>query len=114
MKFTRPPSETTLIRMSQLSRQASLWASLRVRLIILVLIAVLPALGLVIYTAVEQRRQGVEHAATNALALVRIAAINQDQHLEATRQLLLTLTLLKEVRTQDRAACQALFTNLLG
>jgi signal transduction histidine kinase len=114
MKVNRPPSETTIIRITQLSRQSPLWASLRMRLIILVLIAVLPALGLVIYTAVEQRRQGGEQAATNALALVRLAAISQDQHLEATRQLLLTLTQLKEVRTKDRDACQALFTNLLN
>ncbi|HEY2952918.1 MAG TPA: ATP-binding protein [Verrucomicrobiae bacterium] len=114
MKVSRPASDTTLNRITQLSRHASLWASLRVRLIILVLIAVLPALGLVIYTAVEQRRQGGENAATNAMAFVRLAAISQDQHLEASRQLLLTLAQLKEVRAQDRAACQALFTNLLS
>ena len=113
MKPGRPPSETTLGRITQLSRGSSFWSSLRLRLIVLVLIAVLPALGLVIYTAVEQRRQGVEKAKTEALSLVRMAAINQDQYLEAARQLLVTLSQLREVRAQDRVACRGLFPNLL-
>ncbi len=113
MNPSRPSSETTLTKITQLSRGSSIWSSLRVRLIILVLIAVLPVLGLVIYTAIEQRQQGIEIATTEALSLVRLAAISQDQHLEAARQLLMTLAQLREVRTQDRDACRVLFTNLL-
>ena len=48
MKDHRPATETTIWRMRQYSRESSLWSSMRTRLVILVLIALLPALALVI------------------------------------------------------------------
>ena len=72
-------------------RNSPLLARLRVRLILLVLFAVLPALGVVIYTAIEQRREGLNNARVEAMRLVRMAAHNHDQSIESARQLLFPL-----------------------
>jgi hypothetical protein len=67
------------------------WSSLRFRVLLLVLLAVLPALGLVIYTNVEQRRLAAAGAKEDALRLVRIAAADQNDTIKDTRQLLFAL-----------------------
>ena len=107
-------SETKLARMARHLRNSPILASLRVRLMLLVLLAVLPALGVVIYTAVEQRREGLEHARMEALRLVRTAATTHDQTIESTHQLLATVAQMEMVRARDVAACRNLFTDLLG
>lgn len=101
----RPPQEGWLRR----------WlAGLRLRLFVLVLLAILPALFLVVYTAIQTRETAKEEAIKVGQRLVGLAAANQKQHIEATRQLLQTLAQLKEVRPTEAAACQALLTNLLA
>jgi signal transduction histidine kinase len=107
------PSDTALKKLARSTGNLPFFSSLRVRLILLVLLAVLPALGLVIYTAIDQRRQGIVAAKEDALRLVRMAANNQDQLIEGARQLLVTLAQLNEVKSQNAEACQNIFTNLL-
>jgi len=80
---------------------------------LLMLLALLPILGLVVYTAAEQRASAMEEARASALRMVRLAATGQKQHIEAARQLLITLAQLSEVRQTNVAACHALFNNLL-
>lgn len=89
-------------------------ASLRLRLFALVLLAILPALFLVVYSAIESREAAKEEATKVGLRLVGLAAANHKQHIEATRQLLQTLARLDEVRPSRAAACQVLLTNLLA
>src|SRR5438477_10250012 len=107
------PPDTALRRVFRATGNLPFFANLRVRLVLLILLAVLPALGLIIYTAVEQRQQGIEAAKEDALRVVRMAANNQDHLLEGTRQLLVTLAQFKEIQSQDAAACQSLFTNII-
>lgn len=90
-----------------------LFASLRARLILLVLLAVIPALGLILYTGAEQRRLAAENTRADALSLARLLAADHARIIEETRQLLLTLTHLSEVREADSAACSDLFSGLL-
>src|SRR5262245_46816979 len=89
------------------------FSKLRVRLLALVLLAILPALGLVLYTGFEQRAGAHAEAEASARRVVKLAAASQKQHFEATRQLLATLAQLPQVRPDRAAECQALFTNLL-
>src|SRR5439155_9854498 len=110
---SRPSHDTALRRAVRATRNLPFFANLRVRLTLVILLAVLPALGLIIYTAIEQRRQGMETAKEGALRVVRMAANNQDQLLEGTRQLLVTLAQFREIQSQNAAACQSLFTNIL-
>src|ERR1043166_3441151 len=89
-------------------------ARLRTRLLLLVLLALLPVLGLVVYTAAQQRSAAIAEARASALRLVRMAAGGQKQHIEAARQLLSTLAQLSEIRQTNIAACDKLFASLLN
>jgi len=89
------------------------FSGLRVRLILLVLLAVIPALGLIIYTGLEMRRTASMEAQANALRLVQSVSSAQDDLFEGARQLLIALAQLPEVRERDSEACDTLFANLL-
>ncbi len=93
--------------------RAPFFSRLRVRLLALVLLAILPALGLVLYTGFEQRESARLDAEAAARRVVKLAASTQKQQVEATRQLLATLAQLPQVHPSRAAECAALFTNLL-
>lgn len=90
------------------------FSRLRVRLLSLVLLAVLPALGLVIYTAVDQRRMAKADAIATAMRIVRTAAATQKQQIDTSKQLLTTLTLLRDVRPERADDATALFKSLIA
>lgn len=89
------------------------FASLRSRLLLLIVLAVLPALGLIFYINVEQRHLAATQAQDNALRLVRLAAAEHAQLVQSTHQLLAALALLPVVRDENAAECSALFASLL-
>ncbi len=89
------------------------FSRLRVRLLSLVLLAVLPALGLVIYTAADQRRMAKADAIATAMRIVRTAAATQKQQIDSSKQLLITLTLLRDVRPERAEDAEFLFKNLI-
>src|SRR5262245_49387416 len=91
----------------------SLFSSLRVRLFLLVVLAVLPALGAIFYSDLEQRRWAAAQAQEDALRLVQLAAADQAQLLQGAHQLLIALAQLPAVREGDTVACTTLFTSLL-
>ena len=89
-------------------------SSLRARLLLLVLLAVVPALGLTLYTYLEERRLTTAQVQEDALRLARLASADQERLIQATRQLLVAVAQLPEVRTVDPAACSALLARLLS
>jgi signal transduction histidine kinase/ActR/RegA family two-component response regulator/HAMP domain-containing protein len=89
-----------------------LFASLRYRLILLVLIALVPALCLTAYTGLQVRDRAGETARANVLRIVRIASADHAQTLDGARVLLTALARLPEVRRRDAAACSALSADL--
>src|SRR3990172_4129246 len=89
------------------------FSSLRVRLLLLVLLAVIPALGLTLYTNLEERQLRKQHVQEHALRLSRIVSADHERLIEDARQLLVTLARLAAVREGNRAACNALFADLL-
>lgn len=89
------------------------FASLRVRLLCLVLVALVPVLGLLFYTAAEQRRLSALEARTNALRLVWSASMNQSRLTEGARQLLVALAQLRAIQQQNTTECGRLFSKLL-
>ena len=91
------------------------WLStLRARSVLLVLLAVLPALGLLLYTASEQRELAVAETLDDARQLARLAAADQGRLIEGTRQLLVVLAQLPEVHAAGAAACSALLADVLA
>ena len=90
------------------------FTSLRSRLLLLVLLAVLPTLGLTFYTFAELRRLTVMDEQKEALRLARIAAGDQEDMIKDTRQLLFALAQLPEVHRADPATCSEFLTRLLN
>jgi HAMP domain-containing protein len=87
-------------------------SSLRHRLLLLVLLAVLPALSLIVSTAWEQRRQAAEGAKDDALRVARLASAQHERLLEGARSLLIGLAQLSDVQMHNSRACSALFAEV--
>ncbi len=88
-------------------------SSLRARLLALVLLALVPALGMILLSAAEQRRQAADHARGDALRLARLAAYQQAKLLENARELLGTLAQLRTIREDDPETCRTLLRRAL-
>jgi|GEM_PF-665064 len=88
-------------------------SSLRSRLIILVLSALLPALGLMLYFTSAHRQIERAEVGREAQMLARMAEANHLGLVEGARQLLVTLAHLPEVSRLDGEACSRLFARLL-
>jgi signal transduction histidine kinase len=81
------------------------FSSLRVRLLLLVLLALIPAFGLIGYTAWEQRQSAANQAKEKSLKVARNAVEEQTRLIADARQLLDALAREPEVMLADRSAC---------
>src|SRR3989441_3201975 len=89
-------------------------SSLRSRLLVLVLVAVLPGFALTLYTHMEHQRAAVAVAEEEALRIARIAAYEQNDVVKGARQLAFTLAQLPGVRALDATACRPLLAELMS
>jgi len=87
---------------------------LRARLFLLVVLAVVPALGVIVYTASEQRRAMLHAAQESAAEIAHDVALGHGSLVEGARQLLVGLAQLPEVRQNDARACAPIFERLLA
>ncbi|HUT56853.1 MAG TPA: GAF domain-containing protein [Phycisphaerae bacterium] len=90
------------------------FASLRFRLLLLILLAVVPVLGVTFYTNVNLRRLIAADAKKEALRLVRIAASDQEDTVKDTRQLLFAVAQLPELHSTDPVICSEFLIRLLA
>ena len=88
-------------------------ASLRLRLWLLVLLAFMPALGLMLYTAAEQRQHAVKEVRDQALRMAQIVSSDQERRIDGTRYLLMALAHVPDVRAGDAAECDSFLSALL-
>ncbi len=91
-----------------------LFASLRIRLIILVLLAALPAFVLVTYGAATQRQHELEEAQEDALLFTRRIVSDQDGLLRSSRALLATFAQVRQIQDKDVGPCNELMATLLA
>ena len=89
------------------------FSKLRVRLMLLVLLAVIPSLWMLFDTAARHRQLSRDSIQTELLRLSRLAVVDYAQVLDGAAQLLVTLAKLPEVRQPDTPACQPLMEDLL-
>jgi PAS domain S-box-containing protein len=87
--------------------------SIRTHLLLLVMLAILPALGIVLYSGMESRSHAIEQAKASALKTGLALASYQERTLESTRQLLMTLAKLPIVHDRESSACNSLLRSLL-
>ncbi|HEU0165305.1 MAG TPA: ester cyclase, partial [Thermomicrobiales bacterium] len=86
---------------------------LRFRLVMLVLLASLPAFGLLFYTASQQRNDALDSGQEEASSLVNLFAADQLRIVNQNEQYLKTLARLPELRGDDATACSSLVVALL-
>src|SRR5215467_607663 len=91
----------------------ALFSTLRARLFLLFVLAALPALGLIFYSDLAQRKLAVVQIQEDALRLAQLAAAEQAQLIQGAHQLLMALAELPAVRDGDAQACSELFAKLL-
>ncbi len=77
---------------------------LRNQLFILVLLVLVPALGLAVYSGFEQRQATIEESKERIMGLVRVFAYEQDRLVDTTRHVLQTLGHIPEIGNRDVAA----------
>jgi signal transduction histidine kinase len=87
--------------------------SLRVRLLLLVLAAVIPAWLMIAYNASEQRRIAVDEIQRNALQLAEFIAHEEEQILQGARQMLIALTKFIQKENTRPSECNDLCADLL-
>ena len=87
--------------------------SARFRLILLVLIAVIPVLGLTLYTGFQVRQQASEKARVEAVRLIKISADSYNDIITSGQQLLTGLAQLPQVIQHNQAECNLLFLAML-
>ena len=79
----------------------------------LVVLGVLPALGMILYTAAEQRAHAASEIQLGALRVSRLASAGQERMIEGARQLLVMMAHLPEIRGDDREAASATLAELV-
>ena len=87
--------------------------SLRLRLMILVFVAVLPAWGVIAYTASEQKQLAVAEIQRSVLHLAEFSAHEEEQALQGTRQVLIALANFVREAGENSAGCSAFCAALL-
>jgi len=86
--------------------------SLRIRLLILVLLAIVPPVILTVYGAWKERQQAIHMAEDNLQQLTQLAASSEARLIEGTRQLLTVLSVVPELQ-QDNKTCSNFLAGIL-
>lgn len=90
-----------------------LFSSLRFRLLLLVLLAVIPALGLILYSGLERRHEAALDAQGEALRLVRHASLDQERMIQGAVQLLTAIAQLPAIRERNKSEVPEFLHRLL-
>lgn len=90
-----------------------IFSTLRVRLLLLVLIAMLPAMGLILFSGLEQRREAAIDAQEDAMRLVRHAALDQERMIHGAAQLLTAIAQLPAIRERIHDSVSEFLSRLL-
>ncbi|MGD0087756.1 MAG: PAS domain S-box protein [Verrucomicrobiota bacterium] len=91
-----------------------LFSGLRLRLLLLVLLACAPLVGLTLYTASEERQRLVQDWNQRSQDMMELATREEGRVIGQTHQLLLALAESSQVRSGNRRDCQKLLDELLG
>ncbi len=86
----------------------------RSRIILLVVLAALPALAFTLYSAWDERARAEAHARQELRRLVTLAAHQQAQIIEGARQTLVAMSLVPSVVLNDPARCNEYLAKLLA
>jgi len=86
--------------------------SIRKKLLLLVSVAVLPALGIILSSGIENHNRELVSAKQDILLLTQSLAVQQEQIVIGIKQTLQILALLPEVKRLDAKACNKVFRDI--
>ena len=86
---------------------------LRLRLMLLVVLAVIPAVSLLVYSDLQNRQQAISAARDDVLEAARQAGRIESRAIGQARQLFMTLSHFPPVLQQDAASCNKIFAQLM-
>jgi diguanylate cyclase (GGDEF)-like protein len=86
----------------------------RARILVLVILAALPALILTVYSAVERRESEERQTRAELTRLVKLAAMQQWQIIESARQMMVASSPILLTLLEDKPRCTRHFANLLA
>ncbi|MDL2267937.1 HAMP domain-containing protein, partial [Desulfovibrio sp. OttesenSCG-928-G15] len=104
---------TTLTRADRAAMKLPLPSSVKGLVTLIVLMALLPAVGFIVYSSLAKVRLDLDESNTMAMRTAKSILLEQAQSVENTRVLLFTLSQLREVREKSIRECQSLFRNIL-
>ncbi len=88
--------------------------SIRKNLTLLVFLTVLPAMAILFYSGIEERRTSIAHAKEDVSWRTHAIAQKQEDMTLSARDILSTLALMNPVQNLDVQACNDIFKNLLS
>lgn len=88
------------------------FASIRASLVFLVLLALLPALGIMLFTGYTLRQSVIRNTENAALRQVQAMAAHHERVVDNARLLLATMAKAGEVQRLDALACQVLLEDM--
>ena len=88
------------------------WGSLRLRLMLLVVLAVIPAVALLVHSDLQRRQRNVERARAQVLEAAHQASRSEDRAIGQARQILQTLSHIPPILQQDSAKCREILVKL--
>ena len=77
------------------------------------LLAVVPAFGLIVYSSLQERQAARQDVQAQAQRLIHLIVSQHERFIEGARQLLTALSQLPSVQQGDGAACSTLFAEFL-
>ena len=99
--------------MKKIGKRLFSW-SIRTQLMILVLVAVVPALVIILINGFELKNSKVREAHERSLSAARNLATQQAQITSSTRQILNTLARIPQVQKGDATSCDTIFRDLVA
>ena len=88
-------------------------STLRSRLIVLVLLATIPAFGVILYSGARHRNLTANQVQTGALGAARAIAVEHERFIENAHQFLLVLSRSPQMRETDKPACAKYLAGLI-
>ena len=79
----------------------------------LVILAIMPALAIILYTGLEQRQHSIEDAQKDVMLLTHTMAEAQQDFTRSIKQMLAVLSLLPEIQSLDQQPCNNVFRSVL-
>jgi signal transduction histidine kinase/ActR/RegA family two-component response regulator len=101
------------LRPKDLSMKSLRLGSISRNLYVMVMLAILPALAIILYSGLEERKRSIENAQNDVLLLTHTMAEAQQDLTRSVRQMLALLSLLPEIQRVDLHSCRDLFKAVL-